>query len=740
MKKRIALAALAAVLMVLPMALGAAAADKPIEARLVYFENNSKKIQVLDDKGAPQVVKESMVLVPGWTIKTFKGDNAEIKLTHNGTIIRIAPNTTFTVKALGNTKDAPNVLAVAAGKIRTVAGKATGNERYRVEGGAAVCGVSGTDFVFEVRNDDEFLNVLKGLVDFWKATSPDKPIQVGKDMMSSFKNFNVAEMTVDVIDDVMKNNAFKKLIPADVPQPEAASMTREEKVERAKSDIFDKIKEILGVEIGAIVIDGTTWQKIVAQPKFHFGDVKFGLYLPLIYDGNMFDPEDWYHPNGNDEWSFGTDQSGVVDIVTDAVSDTVLKIKYFELRDPRNPPFLKIGSLEDITVGHGLIMRDFANDAYFPAIRRVGLNFGFDFGKLGFEYMVNDAGNLLTLPTVFADDTFVPDVLTGGRLYFQPFDDGKKHEVKSFRDMAFGISLLADLGASAGFSDPVRAGAPVFLNPGIDIDVPIVETKKAFSIVAFADAALMMPWFRYAPDPAYFPDLTFGEPVNAGLAWKAVYNPDADIGAGEIPFKNYGVSAGLFGNVWFVDWRLEYRYYTGVFKPAFYNGGYEASRSQYVSDVIDYLANMSDPRFNALTMGVYGEGGFTWNKICNLDIGYFWPWDASGTIPFEDLEDRLIVKFTLEPGVIPVLDISGNVSYERTGFAQSLLKGEAASLFDANTVVKAEIVYPIAPTLDVALFYTTMPVLVGGKPFYPDPDSWLPKMSTNLTFETRVHF
>jgi len=739
MKIRIALAALVAVILALPLSLWAQ--DKPVSAVLEDFENNSKKFQVLDGNKAPVKVSLGMKLAEGWTIQTGRGDSAEIQLLNTGkklAAIKVSPNTTFTVKALGATKDSPNVLSVAAGKIRTVAGKVTGDERYKVEGGAAVCGVSGTDFIFEVRNDDEFLNVLKGVVDFWKATSPDTPIKVGKGMMSSFKNFNVAEMTAGMVDNLLKSNAFKKLIPEDVPQPEAAGMSKEQKVERAKSDIFDKIKEILGVEIGAITIDGTTWQKLVAQPKFKLGDVKVGLYLPLIYNGNMFDPEDWYHPNGNDEWSFGTDQSGVVDIVTDVVSDTVLKIKYFELRDPRNPPFLKIGNLDDITIGHGLIMRDFANDAYFPAIRRVGLNFGFDLGKLGFEYMVNDAADLLTLPAMFADNAFVPDVLTGGRLYFQPLDDGKKHELKSFRDMAFGISLLADLGASAGFDDPVLAGAPIFLNPGIDIDIPIVETKKMFKIVAFADAALMVPYFRYAPDLAYLG--VTGSPVPAGLRTEAVYNPDADIGAGEIPFKNYGISAGLFGNVWFIDWRLEYRYYTGVFKPAFYNGGYEASRSQYVKDVVDYLANISDPRFNALTMGIYGEGGFTLDKICSLDLGYFWPWDASGTIAPEDMQDRLIVKFTLDPGVIPVLDISGNVSYERTGFAQSLMKGEAARLFDANTIVKAEIVYPIAPTLDVALFYTTMPVLIDGKPFYPDAGSWLPKMSTNLTFETRVHF
>ena len=96
-------------------------------------------------------------------------------------------------------------------------------------------------------------------------------------------------------------------------------------------------------------------------------------------------------------------------------------------------------------------------------------------------------------------------------------------------------------------------------------------------------------------------------------------------------FKNYGVAAGLFGNVWFIDWRLEYRYYTGMFKPAFYNTGYERSRSEYVSEVLEYLGDTANPVYDTLTMGVYGEGGFNWKEIAQLDIGYFWPWDASGT-------------------------------------------------------------------------------------------------------------
>jgi len=273
------------------------------------------------------------------------------------------------------------------------------------------------------------------------------------------------------------------------------------------------------------------------------------------------------------------------------------------------------------------------------------------------------------------------------------------------------------------------------VNPGVDLDVPIFETDF-FSIVGFADAALMVPWLRTAPDLAYL-GLT-GDPVAAGLRWDAVYNPYA--AAGELPFKNYGVAAGLFGNVWFIDWRLEYRYYTGVFKPAFYNTGYEGSRSRYVAEVVDYLANMDDPRFNALTMGVYGEGGFDWPEILQLDLGYFWPWDASGTRAPVDMEDRFVAKLTFQE--IPVIHLAGSFSYERTGFAQTLLGTGEASLFDANTVVSAELAYPlVADLLDVVLFYTMTPMVdsVTGEVQY-ETGSWLPKMVTNLTIETRVRY
>jgi hypothetical protein len=103
------------------------------------------------------------------------------------------------------------------------------------------------------------------------------------------------------------------------------------------------------------------------------------------------------------------------------------------------------------------------------------------------------------------------------------------------------------------------------------------------------------------------------------------------------------------------------------------------------------------------------------------------------------MEDRLIVKFTFQE--IPVIHVSGSFSYERTGFAQALMETGDGSLFDADTVVQAELAYPLVKDmLDVVLFYTMTPLLkTDGTPDY-ETGSWLPKMTTNLTIETRVSY
>jgi hypothetical protein len=279
---------------------------------------------------------------------------------------------------------------------------------------------------------------------------------------------------------------------------------------------------------------------------------------------------------------------------------------------------------------------------------------------------------------------------------------------------------------------------PIFFNPGIDLDIPVVESDP-FSIVGFADVAGMVPYFQSAPNPALVQALNPSgtQTIGAGFATSAFLDQTA-----QIPVKNWGFATGLLGNILVVDYRLEYRYFTGTFRPAFYDTLYERSRSQYVADVLTYLADPAAQAYNNVEMGVYGEGGFSLDKIMSLTLGYFWPWalDSAGNV-VPGTDDHLLVKFTLEKGVIPVVNIWGSVSYERTKFAPALMGGAGLSLFDANTIVKAEIQYPVAPMLDVVLLYTTTAQRdSAGNVVYTSATDLLPLLSTTLSIETRVHF
>jgi len=735
MARRVSIALVLLILFLLPGALFAAAAKTPAVI-LEYFGDVSGALAVKDDKGKDVPPEVGMDLKKGWQILTQAGDYAELKLPHNGSIIKVSQKTTFRVDGLQTDADrsSVNAFTLSVGKIRTVAGKTTGKEQYRITTQSAVCGVRGTDFAMladMVENDTTY--VFRGKISL-KSLLTGAEIEVGQGQMANAlaSVFEAMEIPADLFQSLMDELNFKSLDANAVPQlaeaidaavaqggtpAEDEGETPPEKPPAKPSfmdGIIAKLKEILSIEIGSVTINGETWAKVVVQPTFKIGPLKTALYLPAIYQNDMFDWKHFYAPAGNNEWSFGTDQTGTLAIIGDLASDLVLKIKYLEWGSQRDPFFFKLGNLNDITVGHGLIMRNFANDADFPSVRRVGVNLGLDLKSFGFEAMVNDAA---------AIDVF------GGRVYWRPIPNFKA---------AIGASAIVDIAPAkdyfyGGVANPAAAGDPIFINPGVDIDIPVVESK-VFGLVLFADGAVMLPYFRSAP--------TAEAGIPAGFAWNAVSTPGADI-----PVKNYGIAAGVFGNLVFpgLTYRFEFRDYTGTFKPQFYSTGYERERNSHVADVLDYLTDTSKTEYDRTTMGIFFEGGFNLEKLFGLELSYFWPWTVDPVtkqVAPEFDEDRFVAKFTLQKGVIPVVNIFGSVSYERTQFMPTILKTGAAglNLFDANTVVRAEVNYPAAPMLDVRILYTTTAKRdrVTGELKYTAP-SLLPDMEHSIAVETLVH-
>ena len=156
----------------------------------------------------------------GTTIVTGPGTSAELKLRPNGTIIKLAKSTSFTVAGLASNAQEKNAFALVAGKIRAVAAKGA---QYQVSSQTAVCAVRGTDFSFAVEEGAKaVLMVAKGLVQFDKtdvsgASLGSIPVAAGEaadafaEAFASFKY--TAEQFAEQFDDVN----FQKLLESDVP-------------------------------------------------------------------------------------------------------------------------------------------------------------------------------------------------------------------------------------------------------------------------------------------------------------------------------------------------------------------------------------------------------------------------------------------------------------------------------------------------------------------------------------------
>jgi hypothetical protein len=684
---------------------------------------------------------EGYTIPVGATIHTLSDGYAELELTDT-TIIKIDELTSFSVDSvLGVEKADKNIFSLTVGKFRAVVASITDKETYQFNGYSAVCGVRGTDlgmFVAPTQKEDSCW-ILHGRASLTHKKT-GKKIEINENNMANTfddvfqprkipddfrrnvigKNLEFKKLKIDKvrtkdkpeptiepgdtekdedIDDEkekekkeekeMKKEKDKKPIDTGIetePGEETEAAEKEEEPEWVKA-----LKEMIGMEIGSITIGDKTYAKAVIQPTFKIGDLKMALYLPIIYEKDMFDPDYWYKPKGNNEWSFGLDQSDPIDGVGDLLSDLFLKIKYVQWGEMRDTFWFKVGNVDDFTVGHGLIMNNYSNATDFPAIRRIGVNLCLDFEKYGFEFINNDISEIITAPRII-----------GARGYIRPFTPGFP--------LAFGLTGISDINTGAvlpevGTVDMPSAdeiGNPMFLNLGLDVDYPLVESDL-LSVILFADVAGLIPWFLSDGTGIY-------SSISAGPAFEAMFPEDDP----ETFIRNYGFFTGLMGNVSVIDYIVDFRYFTGSFRPYFFNAAYDRTSSSTALEVANSIAFPDLDVLDNINMGIYGQAGYTWEKIFSIEMGYMFPItiDSLDGFQFMEGEDTFHAKFTLFKDVIPVVHLSGSISYDRIYFAKMLAgddspEGHDLDWFDEYTVLNGEIVYGVAPNLDLALLLTT---------------------------------
>ncbi|MGO9308166.1 MAG: FecR domain-containing protein, partial [Spirochaetia bacterium] len=469
----------------------AATAEPPaISATIAYHENNSGTFDVRDEAGISRgEPADGDELKIGYTIVTGWGDVAELKLNHTSTIIRVAGNTNFRLDALRGAAGGQDVFSMAIGRVRFVAGRASTKDLFQVKAGSAVCGVRGSDVVIEMLDTTNAkLTTLEGTGWIQAADGRSLDVPQGYAADTAAPDFTARQVSPDVLQGLQDQMKFARLDvnetiavnrassaslpqgapgsgPSGTPAPSATSAAPETPTAtsaktppaaQTSSTALAWLRNILGMEIGSLTVadpnnpgSTLTYAMAVLEPTFTTGKLKMVLYLPVTFQGDLFNESGWYRPAGNNEWSFGTDQSGLSHQAADFARDLLWKIKDIEYGARKDPFFLKVGNLDGVTIGHGLVMSNFANDTDFPAVRHVGVDVGVDTPAGGFEGLVSDVA-----PDIVGGSLEPPDVI-GGRIS-APLVPGASAKI--------GFSAIVDLNPARDFVDP--ANGIVMPGPG----------------------------------------------------------------------------------------------------------------------------------------------------------------------------------------------------------------------------------------------------------------------------------
>ncbi|TFG85465.1 MAG: hypothetical protein E4H20_00015 [Spirochaetales bacterium] len=226
-----------------------------------------------------------------------------------------------------------------------------------------------------------------------------------------------------------------------------------------------------GIVLGTDVItdqagNPETWNNLGFQPDLGFG--KFGIGFDFTMRFHLMPSDSEAIEVYPGDWVPDYEGSGK------SLLDLYLpKIMYFRYGMRGDPLYAKLGSIEDLTLGNGFIVGNYANTRFLPGQRIFGLQLNLDGGLFDFPFVGLEllTGNLAQLDVI------------GGRLYIRPM-------------VTTGLPLLEDLqvGVTAAmdnkpelYVDTPLGNAPVAVY-GADLFLPLIKSQL-FPLAAFTEIA-----------------------------------------------------------------------------------------------------------------------------------------------------------------------------------------------------------------------------------------------------------
>ena len=179
-----------------------------------------------------------------------------------------------------------------------------------------------------------------------------------------------------------------------------------------------------GVSMGTVTVLDEQLYRISLRPD-----------IPLGKLGVAFDIELFIDENGN-----FSDRGWEFDGSTEVLDTFLRKIYYIRYGRPKDDLYVRIGALNDITLGYGLIVDRYRNTLHYPGVKKTGLEFrARNIGRgLSIEGMVNN----------------LQDLASGGALA------GLRISGKAVGKIDIGLTYVVDLDQYGGLFDRDGDGFP----------------------------------------------------------------------------------------------------------------------------------------------------------------------------------------------------------------------------------------------------------------------------------------
>ena len=388
----------------------------------------------------------------------------------------------------------------------------------------------------------------------------------------------------------------------------------------------------MGLGIGSATIEGTLYNQLALRPEINIAGIGIGLDLVVYMDneGNVRE----------DEWDLKNDP----DIIYD-------KILYIRFGEKTSSFWVKYGSIENMTLGQGGLMKGYSNMMEFPTVRRVGINTGFNIGPVGGEVFLSNikdfsrGGTIMGLRAQYKVSDALP--LTIGINYISDanmFSSLKDKDGDSFPDIFDDFptdsSLWNDTDGD-GWPDPGHGmGVPDSL---IDIDsdgdnlVDTIDdsiTLKARPFSINDNKASVSAWSFDISYPVLSSDmlslsvytefntLIFPEVATTNDNSDTLFYRPKRSGTGlTVP----GVRSTLFG---LLNISLEYRSVKGSYVPQFFDQAYDLNRVVSISQGTETIIRTKDMSIFSdyddswSSNGLFGSANMNLFNLVNFSASY----------------------------------------------------------------------------------------------------------------------